>query len=166
MLRYTLSILFAVSVTFGMIEVIPLNWYWTLLCFASEMTLCPFKKLAPQTWHRFARGQCYLNRPIGLFAIAPSIRQGSSEESAHHFNQPQDAYDEFVMPPNQTGGDGGQARAKPAELSYWSACRRIPASMFGFVCLFICGRVLHKSAATHVVQPYIFFLVWQLFMFI
>lgn len=23
----------------------------------------------------FARGQCYLNRPIGLFAIAPSIRQ-------------------------------------------------------------------------------------------
>lgn len=26
-------------------------------------------------WQWFVRGQCYLNRPIGLFAIAPSIRQ-------------------------------------------------------------------------------------------
>lgn len=33
-------------------------------------------KLACSRWRLwFARGQCYLNRPIGLFALAPSIRR-------------------------------------------------------------------------------------------
>lgn len=33
-------------------------------------------ELARSRWRlRFARGQCYLNRPIGLFALAPSIRR-------------------------------------------------------------------------------------------
>ena len=52
-------------------------FYFSLFCssFRSGLTVSPTKLTRNRRWQWFARGQCYLNRPIGLFAIAPSIRQ-------------------------------------------------------------------------------------------
>ena len=71
-LPFHLSHIFPLSLTFVNNPFTPLffvhpstqGWRWVPAKLAHSRRRC---------W--FVRGQCYLNRPIGLFAIAPSIRQ-------------------------------------------------------------------------------------------
>lgn len=71
---------FSLSPTLSLkLWVIPFSFFFPLSIFLFILPLRDdsesHKAQLQQTWRWFARGQCYLNRPIGLFAIAPSIRQ-------------------------------------------------------------------------------------------
>lgn len=61
--------------SFIFFQISPFPFFFFRSSFHSELTASPTKLTHSRRWRWFARGQCYLNRPIGLFAIAPSIRQ-------------------------------------------------------------------------------------------